>query len=48
MTNQEYLQEVASLLHRLGDVWLEYAELCELQAAELMSELASKQVAPVK
>jgi hypothetical protein len=41
MTNQEYLQELATLLHRLGDVWLEYAELCELQANELMTDLIS-------
>lgn len=39
MTNQEELQELAQLLHRLADLQLEYSEICMLQAAELQHEL---------
>lgn len=41
MTTQEYLAELASLLYRFADVQQEFAELCEQQAGEMLSELAN-------
>ncbi len=39
MTVQEYLNELAILLHRFADLQLEYAELCEQQASEIYAQL---------
>jgi hypothetical protein len=40
MSGTEDLQEIARLLNRLADVWLEYAELCEQQAFEVYDQLS--------
>ena len=42
MISAEELQELAGLLHRLADLQQEYAEICELKAAEIFAELVSK------
>jgi hypothetical protein len=39
LDNENDLTELAALLHRVGDLWLDYAELCEQQAAELWLKL---------
>lgn len=41
MVSAEELQELAGLLHRLADLQQEYAEICELKATEILSELVS-------
>lgn len=42
MGTQEYLQEIATLLHRFADLQLEFAELCEQQAYEALVDLVTK------
>lgn len=40
MSAAEDLQEIAGLLNRLGDLWHEYAEVCEQQALEMYLQLS--------
>jgi hypothetical protein len=43
MMQQKDIEELTGLLHRLADLHLEYAELCEQEAADIYYQLLALQ-----